>query len=254
MTLAQITSKALRSLDNNSPVILTGLAVAGVVSTAIFAGKATAEAAKKIQESENTEVGLRIKKTPQERAQLVWRLYLPAAGMGLATVACIIGAQSINSRRQAALISGFTIAETSLREYRDKVVELEGSKTDQKVRDAVAQDRVTSDAASNELVIIGSGNVLCYDMYTGRYFESQMEKIRAAQNSINEIIITDMYCSLNDFYRMINLPPTKMGEQLGWSIERMLDLNFSSTLTEDGRPCLAMDFRAEPMQDYYKLR
>lgn len=254
MNIGQVVNRGLRSLNSSSPVILTGLAVAGVVSTAIFTQRAATQAAETVRIAEMHEPGIWIKKSPQERAQLVWRLYLPAAGMGVATIVCIIGAQSINSRRQAALISGFTIAETSFREYRDKTIELEGKNTDQKIRDAVQQDRVTADPSSSEIVILGQGHVLCYDKYSGRYFESDREEIRQAQNDINEAMLNgDMYASLNEFYQRVGLPITKMGEGLGFSTERLLDINFSSVLTERGEPCLAIDFRVEPMLDYYRL-
>lgn len=258
MTIAQIAKRAVHSIDINSPIILTGLAVAGVVSTVIFAIRTTPEAIRTIGIRQAQRSGNGTIDTPDptifEELQWTWKMYIPTAGMGVATICCIIGAQSINSRRQAALISGFTLAETSFREYREKVAELNGPKANEKVRDSIAQDRVSDDSSSSEVVIIGNGNVLCYDMYTGRYFESQMETIRSAQNTVNERIVNDMYASLNEFYSLINIPITKMGETLGWSIDKMLYVDFSSVLTEDGRPCLAMDFRVEPMQDYYKLR
>lgn len=251
MTISQIANRAFRSLNSSSPVILSGLAVAGVVSTAIFASKATVEAVASIDFATRNDDKLPLK----EQAKLVWRLYLPTAGMGVATIVCIIGAQSINSRRQAALISGFTIAETSFREYRDKTIELQGANADTKIRDSIQQDRVLADPSSSEILILGQGHVLCYDKYSGRYFESDREEIRQAQNNINEAMLNgDMYASLNDFYGQIGLPPTKMGEGLGWSTENLLDLNFSSVLTGRGEPCLAIDFRTEPMQDYYKFR
>lgn len=264
MTLAQIANKAIRSVNANSPILLTGLAVAGVVSTAIFAVRATPQAVRLVSEAEVRHLDAESYKPDDQPyaefstlqiVQAAWKVYLPTAGMGLATILCIIGAQSINTRRQAALVGGFTIAETSLREYRDKVIELEGSKLDQKVRDAVQQDRVLADPSSNEIIILGSGNVLCYDKYSGRYFESSMEDIRKAQNDLNEAMINgDMYASLNELYQRIGLPITKMGEGLGFSTERLVDINFSSVLTERGEPCLAIDFRAEPMQDYYRFR
>lgn len=262
MTLAQIANKAMRSLNSNSPVILTGLAVAGVVSTAVLAHNAGAEVTRRVAKDAVNQ-GFKMIDTGDEYEAPTnleiykenWRLYIPAAGMGVATIVCIIGAQSINSRRQAALISGFTIAETSFREYRDKTIELEGKSADQKIRDSIQQDRVMADPSSNEVVILGVGNVLCYDKYSGRYFESSREEIRQAQNDVNEAMINgDMYASLNEFYMRIGLPITKMGEGLGFSTERLLDINFSSVLTERGEPCLAIDFRAEPMLDYYKFR
>lgn len=254
MTIGQVAQRALRTLDHNSPLILTGLAVAGVVSTAVFAVKVTPEAAHAIQAYEEKENGLWIKSTSVEKVRIAWRLYIPAAGMGVLTIAAIIGAQSINSRRQAALISGFTVAETAFREYRDKVVELDGAKADEKIRDAVMKDHVVANPPNTNELILSDGLVLCYDDWSGRYFQSSMERIRQAQNDVNETMINgDMYASLNDFYVGLGLKHVKGGEDVGWSSERLLDINFTSILTEGGLPCLAMGFRTSPLQDYSRF-
>lgn len=260
MDISQIVKGAFRALDRNSPVILTAIGVAGVVSTTVLAVRVTPEALERISEFENKENGLWVKSTPVEKIQLTWPLYLPAALSGVSSIAAIIGAQSINSRRQAILLSGVTLAEKALTEYQDKVVELEGPETDRKVRDAIAKDHVMANPPGEKELIFTGQDVLCKDDYTGRYFHSTMEKIRQAQNDVNaQIIQGDMYASLNEFYMALGLSPTKGGEEVGWSAENLIDLNFTSVLTPEidgngGIPVLVMGFRARPLQDYYRFR
>lgn len=256
MTLAVVAKNAVRGIQSKSPAILTGLAVAGVVSTVVLAVQATPDALNRIKNLQEKENGLWIKAPLGERFRAVWPLYIPTAITGIGTIACIVGAQSVNMRRQAALVGAFTITEGAFQEYREKVVEALGAHKEERVRDAVIQKAVDENPPpSSEIVVIGSGNVLCLDSYTGRYFESSMEKIRKAQNDFNEMLLNgEMYASLNEFYHLLELEDTMVGEQVGFATENLLDINFSTAMTSDGRPCLAMSFRALPLQDYYKFR
>ena len=238
--------QALRVLDRNSPAILTGLGVAGLVSTAYLTGKASYKAAGILNAYEEA--------SNKEKFDLVWRLFVPAVATGFAASACIIGAQSLNHARQAALISGLSIVEGSYREYRDKNVSLFGEKHDEKVRDEVAKDGVLKNPpTSRELEMVGVGQILCKDAYSGRYFPGSKEFIRAAVNDINEAIVNgDNYASLNDYYARIGLEPTPPGELIGWSILHTMAVEFTSALTLEGVPCLVVEFRAFPVQDYDK--
>jgi hypothetical protein len=103
----------------------------------------------------------------------------------------------------------------------------------------------------NEVVITEKGNTLCYEVISGRYFRSDIEKLRKEVNDLNKTILHEDYISLNDFYYGIGLKGTKQGEELGWSVnDGLIDLQFSSTLAEDGTPCLVLDYRPAPRYDY----
>ena len=62
-----------------------------------------------------------------------------------------------------------------------------------------------------------------------------------------------MYASHNDFYRLIGLPGTTYGEEVGWRTDNMMDLEYSSHLAEDGRPCLCIEYHVAPVRNYYKI-
>lgn len=253
MSVTTVAKNAVRGVKQRSPIILTGFAVAGVISTVILTVKATHDATVDIimAEEANDRKGLSFK----EKAQLSWTRYIPATAVGASTIACIIGAQSINARRQAALVGAFAITENAFQEYKDHVIETLGKGKDKKIRDEIIQKQVDQNPPGSEMVVIGAGNVLCLDTYTGRYFESTMEKIRGAQNDFNQGLLNgEMYMSLNELYHMLKLPETVVGEQVGFSPENLLDIQFSTALSEDGRPCLAISFRALPRQDYFRFQ
>lgn len=244
-SLVPVLRSAISGVKHNSPMILTGLAVGGVVTTAVLAVRATPKAMAAIDRDQPDGTTL----TKWEVVKTVWPLYVPAVLTGAATIASIIGAQSINSRRQAALIGAFTITEGAFQEYREQVTEALGKTKEQQVRDKVIQKRVDENPPT-DFVVMGGGNVLCFDTYTGRYFESTQEKIRAAQNDFNEMLEGDIYLALNEFYAILGIEEATVGEQVGFAVENRLKIEFSSGLAPDGRPYLAMSYRALPRQDY----
>lgn len=245
-------------LNDHSTTILTAAGVGGTIATAVLTGRATFKAAEiivdeerlhQIRLEEGTVHTVHLSKT--EKTKFVWRLYLPPVAAGVLTVTSIIYANKISSKKIAALAVAGGISERALTEYKEKVVEKLGARQDQKIRDEIAEDTVKRNPPLGaETFIIGSGDVLCYDMLTGRYFQSNVEAIRRAENNVNYQIIHFDSCSLSHFYDDIGLPPTMYSDQVGFNMGTKLDLDFSTVLTDDGRPCLTINFKRLPSAEY----
>jgi hypothetical protein len=185
---------------------------------------------------------------------LVWTLYIPPVTTGLLTVTCIIAANRIGNRRAAAIAAAYSLTERAFEEYRNKVVERIGERKEELVRADIAQDRLNENPpSSREVLMIGPGDVLCMEGLTGRYFNSNVETLRGAENQINACIIHDMYASLSDFYDLIGLQHTDISDEMGWNVDKMLDLHFASAIAPDGRPCISFSFRVVPIRNYTDL-
>lgn len=253
MVLTDLHKKASQFVVSNSPTILTAIAVTGTVTTAVLTAQASFKAAEIIKtEAEWRDRGDMPLLKPLEATQMVWQLYIPATGSALLTVACIVGAGKVSNRRAAAMAAAYSISEKAFAEYKDKVVEKIGPNKERAIKDEVAQDQVSRTGGS-EVVILGGGDVLCFESFTSRYFKSNMEEIKKAQNDTNYQIINEVYASLTDFYGRIGLPRTDVSDDLGWTVERQLELEFSSVLSDDGRPCLALGYVVKPQPNFYKV-
>ena len=245
--------KAISTIvTRNAPTILTVVGTAGVFATAVLTGKATLEAAEKVKHLEKT---VERKLTKMEIVEVSWRYFLPPAILAVGTCAAIIGVNSIHTKRATALLSAYTITDTAFREYQHKVADILGDKRELAMREEIASDHIRKNPPpeNRETIIIGSGTVLCLEVSTGRYFWSDMERIRQAQNTINHRIIHDMSASQNEFYSLIGIPETPLGDQLGWNLDNLMEIVFGSDLDPEGRPCLSMDYRVSPKTNYYKL-
>lgn len=245
MNFKQIARTAGRKIDANSPTILTGIGVAGIFSTVALAVKGTALAVRVIDNEENA-AGFDDWLTPREKVELVWKLYIPTAASAGLTVAAIIGANHISSRRNAALVSLYTVAEGALKEYQDKVAEMFGEKKEAKVREEIAQDQLDA-TPMGEVLITGKGAHMFFDSLSGRYFRSDVETVRRVQNDFNELLFNDMFVPLNELYDMLGLEPTEMGRHAGWDVQNgKLDIQFSAKIAADGEPCIVLGYTIEP--------
>lgn len=250
-----ITKTVMKSIGDNSPTILTALAVTGVITTTVLAVRATPKALIKVDDeiARRDADAINAHLTKRDWVYLTWTDYIPAAAMGLATIACIVGANTVNLKRQAALISAFSLTDTAFREYREKVTETFGEAKEKNVRDEVAKDRIAKNPVNdNEIIMTGSGVQLCYDALSGRYFESDVESIRKAENDINRVIMFDGNASLNEFYDRIGLPGNEIGKELGWREGDVMEIKFSSHKTPKDRTALTVEFYVKPVRDFWK--
>ena len=248
--LSKIAKSVRMTISKHSPEILTGIGIAGMVTTTVMAVKATPKAIILIEERKNNDDVAKL--TFIETVKTAWTCYIPAAVTGGLSIACLVGASSVNVRRNAALATAYTLSESALKEYQGKVIETIGEKKEQSVRDAVAKDRIDRNpVSSREVIITERGNTLCYDVISGRYFKSDIDKLKKAENELNRQMRDEMYISLNEFYYEIGLNPTSIGDDLGWNIDHgYIELNFSSQLADEGTPCLVIDYRVAPRYEY----
>ena len=257
LNVSKLCKDAKVMVSKRSPEILTGLGIAGMISTTVLAVQATPKALDLIARAEDKKFdnGHGNKLTISEKMKVAWKPYIPAAITGIASISCIIGASSVHAKRNAAIAAAYNLSQTALTEYKEKVVETIGEKKEQAIKDNIAKDKIKKDPVSkSEVIVTGKGNTLCYDAFNSRYFYSDIDQIKRAINELNRIMLNQMYVSLNDFYDELNLKHSGNGYELGWKLDDgLVEVDFSSQLSDDGRPCLVLEYMVAPRYDYSKL-
>lgn len=241
------------TFTKHSPEILIGFGIAGMLTTTILAVRATPKALQLIDEKKK-ELN-KDKLTAGETVKAAWKCYIPPVVTAAASTACLIGSCKVSNKRNAVLATAYKIAENAHQEYRQKVVETIGEKKEEVINQKVAQEKLNKDPVnSKEVIITDRGNMLCYDSISGRYFKTDIDKVKRAVNEINRRMTYNMYVSLNEFYTEIGLKTTDIGEDLGWNLDKgLIKINYSSALTEHDEPCLVLNYNVAPKYDYYKL-
>lgn len=251
--IADVVKNLRSAASRHSPEILTGLGIAGMVTTTVLAVKATPKAIKLIEAKKKEEHKYEL--TAAETVHTTWKCYIPAVVTGAISVTCLVGASRVSLRRNAALATAYKLSETALTEYKEKVIDTIGEKKEKNIRDSIAKDRVEkTPVKNNEVMVTGKGTTRCLDSLSGRYFNSDIDIIKKAENELNRRMRTDMYISLNEFYDELGLNHISVGDDLGWNIDRgYIEIDFSSQLCDDGVPCVVLDYRVAPQYDYDNL-
>lgn len=250
--LAKFVKDTQRVLSKHSPEILTGLGIAGMVTTTVLAVRATPKALMLIEEKKRHERldGLK----PMETVKVCWKCYIPAVMTGAASITCLIGANTVSARRTAALAAAYQLSETALVEYRDKALEVVGEKKEKAIREKVAQEQINKNPApANEVILTGNGKTLCLDPLSKRYFQHDMDKIRKAENELNRRMIHDICgaVSLNEFYDEIGLERTDVGDDIGWNTDHLIKLDIYPGMNENEEPCIVLGHYNAPKWGFY---
>ena len=254
LNISELSSRIWLEVRKKAPELLTALGIATGLTTTVLAVRATPEAMRRM-EKKKEDTGHK-KLTAKQTAEAAWKCYIPAAATGVLSVSCLIGACAVNGRRNAALATAASIAETSLREYRSKVVETLGEQKEKDIRTAVNKDRIEKELQLTDTEMTPAQNglqVRCYDAMFGRTFWSDRETLEQAARRLNFEMEnnTEPYISLNEFYTEIGLDPVPVGDELGWRCDKStIELDFSSALINDRIPYLVMEYLHPPEYGY----
>lgn len=133
-----------------SPELLMGVGIAGVVASTVVACKATLKASDIIAEAkedlekiksvaENPEYADRYSEEDLQKDTTVLytqtglkiaKAYLPAVGLGIASVTCLIGSHNVLRKRNLALAAAYTTIDKSFKDYRKRVTDRFGEEVE----------------------------------------------------------------------------------------------------------------------------
>lgn len=248
--MGKVLNRSKTFLKRNTPTILTIVGGVGVIATSVMAVKATPKALRTIEQAE-AEKGEKL--TKLEIVKVAGPEYIPAVLVGTATLICIFGANALNKRQQASMVSAYALLDSSYREYKKKVKELNGAGFDEKVNSEIAKDKYEDVDIS-----VSEGKQLFFDQFSGRYFESTMEEVQKAEYQVNKDLVLRDYVALNEFYEHLGIPTIEAGDFLGWSNggnfatywQTWIDFSHHKTEIDDDLECCIVTMLTEPTMDY----
>lgn len=240
--------KAGKALKKAAPTLLSCAGAAGVVATAVLAVKATPKALQALetaQEAKQAENGEKL--TRMETIGACWTCYAPAAATGIAAIGCIFGANVLNRRQQAALVSAYALVSRSYNEYKRKVKEVCGPEAHRKVLAALAAEKSTKPPlyaptidrmASLGFEDAGEEDLMFYDTFGERYFQATISQVLQAEYHLNRnFALSGGFVTLNQFYEFIGISGIPGGDKIGWMVSDELywvDFEHIKAALDDG--------------------
>lgn len=258
--------KGWGEMVKHSPGILMGLGTSGTVTAVIFAAQATPRAQDRVIDRKLVlaaeEYDLDVEQIAEDWTHgrialpklsfLEWLkaagpAYAPAAGMTLFSLLCFWSAHGIDMKRQAVLAGLYSTAEQALAEYQSKVKELIGEKAEREVRNEVQRDKVEALPPPQNTVILAEDSEL-WCLIDEQYFRGTWVKIKDAQNDANHEMIQHMYISQQELYWLLDpdkkyLKPKPDSGSIGWSVDRMLELDIHVITNPEHKPVLCIEYR-----------
>lgn len=255
MALPVIFRNVSNVLIKNAPTILTVVGCVGVGGTAATAVKATADSIEQIEQKERIGVTL----SNAEKVALVWTNYIPTATIAACTIVCIVGANSIHLKREAALGAAYILTKNNFKDYKEAAIEKFGLKKAEALKDDVAQKQVIDNPpTANNTYFMSSNDTLMYDPESGRYFRKSIDRIEKIENELNARIAKGDRVSVNDVYFEWGVPQVKFGDCMGWDPNEndRVEFVFHATITDDNNPCIVIEMDPKVFKttyDYYEF-
>lgn len=253
-------------LVSNSPELLVGTAIVGVITTGVTAARAgykargivdneranrragidhdTSEAIREYREIMAAGADL----TPVEKAKLTWLCYAVPAVTGATSIASVVGVHTIHTKRHAMTAGLYAVTASRLEDVQAKAEEMLGSpKKVQALNNAVGQAAVDRNPIiDHEVIVLPDGHELMYEEYSGRWFTGSVPIVERAVNEVNIKLAQDGDCSLNDYFDHLGLKPVPFGHEYGWSGKPDVTPSFGAVNTSDGRSAVSVYFHEAP--------
>lgn len=245
-----ITSKFGRlalQASKQSPHILFGAGVVGVVGTAVLASRATLKLeetlkktqddmakAKEVHESNNPDYT--DEDYQRDMGVLVVRggislakLYGPALIVGALSVSMLAGSHHILTKRNMALTAAYAALERGFNEYRKRVIDEFGEDKDRYFRFGEETKEVTrkengKDVKKTEVVSPGSPSIYArfFDECSSSWSKDPEYNrffVQCQQNYANDLLLSRGHVFLNEIYDMLGLERTRAGAVVGWVLD-----------------------------------
>ena len=224
--------------------ILTGLSIAGLISSVVMAIKATPRAMKKMEDRKKE---LHVEKlSTWETVKTAGPCYIPTGiGMALTTVS-IVAPVSKLMKSNSALVTGLMISEEARRSFEEKTKELVGEKKVEEIRDKIAEDKVKN-IRSNEIIVTGPNKYPIVDDLTGDTFEYNLDELKRRMLDAKQVCVNFNFISVNEWRGMLGLKPlhAALGD-LGWGPNTGFEIYCSYHGLEDGTPCAVIEYLTPP--------
>lgn len=258
--------------DKNAPILLTIAGIVGVGLTVVSAVKATPLAIDKMDDElcnryEHNKIDyedlpmsvnredMRFRFEELGVKQIVkscWKCYVPTAILGALSITAFVGSYKVSTARLTAMTAMYELTSNAYERYRQNVEKHVGPKIERKI-EKEERDKVASSVDQSKLDGLPEGKEVCIDMYTGNIFYSTREDVLQAVSKIKDKFLTgEMFVSLNEFYDEVDADHVGVGDEVGWTPDTSIDIAFDSLL-RNGKPCLTINYLADPRFDYRSL-
>ena len=246
-------NKARFQIKKHSPEILIVAGIAGVVTSAVMACKATTkindildqtkEELGKVNDAlanEKISEDVYSKEDAKKDLAIIYiqtgvklaKLYGPSLILGALSITSILASNNILRKRNIALAAAYATIDNSFKEYRSRVIERFGKDLDRELKYNIKAKEIsetTVDENGKETTVTKTVPVVESEEPSdyARFFcegcagwtkdpEMNLVFLKQQQNWANELLKTRGHLFLNEVYDMLGIERSKAGQVVGW--------------------------------------
>ncbi|MBO6285676.1 MAG: hypothetical protein J6O18_05150 [Bacilli bacterium] len=260
-----VVDSVVKTVRPKMPEVLGGCAIGFTIAAVLLAVKQTYEFKEDVEELKKKKVYVDLDGEPKEgvltkkeTALLAAKRYYPVGILVVLDAACVIGSLKINHDRISSLLAACAVSNSALKEYKEAAKEVLGQKKQQEIQSAIDDKKLKEKPVETSNVIheLSDKRTLFFEPLSGRYFRSDIESVRKALNDLNAAFMYEAYITLNDWYDMLDIPRTELGDNVGWNgVNGLVDIGpDDARIASNGEPCIALVYHTEPTYDYTRFR
>lgn len=226
--------------QKNSPGVLFGVGVIGMVGSTVLACRATLKMDEVLEDAKSKFETARTLDHPdyserdrQKDTTVIYvqtgvkivKLYSPALIVGGLSLAALTRSHNILNRRNAALTAAYAALEKGFKEYRARVVDKYGEEQDRNFRYGTQQVEIVDPGTQKKRIVtrVGPGDPSIYARFFDNGSPSWSKEpeynlifLKCQQNYANDLLRARGHVFLNEVYDMLGIPRSKAGAVVGW--------------------------------------
>jgi hypothetical protein len=231
----QLARQALLA-QKNSPTMLFGVGVLGMVGSTVLACRATMRL-EEVTESTHRNLEAAVDNGDTKHVAVLYtrgvgkviKLYAPSVMVGVASIGCLTKSHNMLNQRNLALTAAYAAVDRAFDEYRARVVEKYGLEEDENFRYATEEVEVVNEKGKLETVRrVSYGETPSmyarfYDQFAATWSKDAEYNnifLRSQQQYANDMLKARGHLFLNEVYDMLGLERTQAGSVVGWIISK----------------------------------
>lgn len=265
-TIGHFCGSIAKGAKDNGGTILSIAAIVGIAATGYFAARGGIKHASTVSEAEWEE------KTPVQKGINLATDFGPAIAAGIGTAVCIVGANALNKKQQATLMSAYIAGDQAFKKYRKKVDEVLGEGSDQKVQEAISNEMLECLPADRVIKVpkgCSDEEILFYLDYPvfedgeGLWIKSTLAFVKDCAAALNRNFAIRGYAELYEYIKLLfnGENDEDLGVGVGWGFTDGIDqgwsyIDFNYYLVESTDPDTPSYYRIvmdwEPSASYFE--
>jgi len=236
--------------QKNSPTILFGVGIIGVVATVVLASRATLKLEDTVDEtSKNLDEAKRKHYSEHEQYSTqayqkdvtiqylrgvgsITKLYGPAFVVGVVSIGCLTGSHHILTTRNTSLMAAYSVLQKGFDEYRARVKGELGPDKDREFRYGTETHEILEETKKGEPIVkqvkrVGPQGASIY----ARFFDESSDSwdphpsynlvfLRTQQNWCNDMLLARGHLFLNEVYDRLGMERSTPGAVVGWLVSK----------------------------------